>query len=780
MDEPEVFDNYIPSETFTYRLKRLFLGQPLVSEKLSGEKLGKGIALAILSSDVMSSCAYATEQILIVLIMAVGIGAYSLVVPVTIGILFVLLAVTLSYLQVIPAYPKAGGAYVVSRDNFGNSIAQIASAALLIDYTLTVAVSVASGVDALASAVTVLQNYKTELSVLFVLLIAYGNLRGIREAGKAFSIPTFIFIANLYLLIVVGVYKWINGSLITQSMHQSGSVSIGHAGSGLMMGASFFIIAAAYDNGGTALTGTEAISNGVSVFKTRYKFGNKIIDGINGQVKNAKVTLMSMSLILGSMFFGISLLASKIHPIPRISETPTVVAQIADVVYGHTAFGHLLYLVLQFSTMAILVLAANTSFTGFPLLASFAAEDSFLPRQLTKRGHRLVFSNGIMVLTVVSVALLIATNAQVSSLIALYAIGVFTGFTMAGAGMVKHHLTYKEKGYKRKIAINGSSAVLCLFVDLMFIVTKFTEGAWLVVVLMPIMVISFIYLHKQYQEETKVLEQDAQVLCEAPTTKKHIVIVLIERLDVATARAIQYARSLDPDELRAVHFILDPLESHVLEDSWMKLGLSQLTLDLVECPDRRLGKAVVALLSDLLLGGDTEVSVLLPRRVYVGSLRRVLHDRTAERVSALVSVIPNASATVIPYRLTKSGRRIKLHAFGHKSRSIADKEMEKEQVSIANVKGSVKIDSIQPRTRVKVAGRIISVRVQPRAGVPSLECVLSDLTGKVVLQFQGRRTIPGISPGVRLVAQGTVIKKGPQLIILNPTYELHSEVETQV
>jgi hypothetical protein len=423
------------------------------------------------------------------------------------------------------------------------------------------------------------------------------------------------------------------------------------------------------------------------------------------------------------------------------------------------------------------VLTANTSFTGFPLLAIFAAEDSFLPRQLTKRGHRLVFSNGIMVLTVVSVALLIVTRAQVSSLIALYAIGVFTGFTLAGAGMVKHHLTYKEKGYKRKILINGSSAVLCVFVDLMFIVTKFTEGAWLVVVLMPIMVFTFIYLHKQYEEENKVLEQDAQVLCEAPAAKKHIVIVLVERIDVATARAIQYARSLNPDELRAVHFILDPMESNVLEESWMKLGLSQITLDLVECPDRRLGRSVVSMVTELITGSDTEVSVLLPRRVYVGSLRRVLHDRTAERISAVVSVIPNASATVIPYRLTKKGGSRKLHAFGHKARSQADLELEQEQVNVANVRGSVKIDSIVPRTRVKIAGRITSVRVQPKAGVPSLECVLSDLTGKVILQFQGRRTIPGINPGVRLVAEGTVMKKGSQLIILNPTYELHSEVE---
>ncbi len=779
MEEFETAKSYSPAETFTYRLKRLFLGQPLVSEKLSSEKLNKSIALAILSSDVMSSCAYATEQILIVLIIAIGVGAYTLVVPVTIGILVVLLAVTLSYLQVIPAYPKAGGAYVVSRDNFGNSVAQIASAALLIDYTLTVAVSVASGVDALVSAVPTLGGFKTEISVLFVLIIAFGNLRGIREAGKAFSFPTFVFIANLYLLIGVGLYEWFFGHLSVQSMHQSGAISIGHASSGLMMGASFFIIAQAFANGGTALTGTEAISNGVSVFKTRYKFGHKVIDGIDGQVKNAKVTLISMSLILGSMFFGISILSAKIHPIPRLSETPTVVAQIADVVYGHGQFGHFLYLLLQFSTMMILVLAANTSFTGFPLLASFAAEDSFLPRQLTKRGHRLVFSNGIMVLTVVSIALLVATRAQVSSLIALYAIGVFTGFTLAGAGMVKHHLTYKERGYKRKILINGSSAILCTFVDLMFIVTKFTEGAWLVVVLMPVMVFTFIYLHKQYEEENKVLEQDAQILCEAPTAKRHIVLVMVERIDVATARAIQYARSLDPDELRAVHFILDPLESNVLEESWMKLGLSQITLDLVECPDRRLGRSVVSMVSDLISSKDTEVSVLLPRRVYVGSLRRVLHDRTAERISALVSVIPNASATVIPFRLTKSGKDRKLHAFGHKARSQADKELEQDQVSVANVKGSVKIGLIQPRSRVKVAGRITSVRVQPKAGVPSLECVLSDMTGKVTLQFQGRRTIPGINPGVRLVAEGTVLKKGAQLIILNPTYELHSELEVQ-
>lgn len=771
--EPSLVE--LPQETFLYRLKCFFLGPPLVNEALKTERLGRPTALAVLSSDVMSSCAYATEQILIVLVVAIGLGAYHLVLPITFAICVVLLFVTLSYLQVVKAFPKAGGAYVVTRDTFGPKLAQLASAALLIDYTLTVAVSVASGVDALTSAIQSLIPYTVELSVLFVVIIAYGNLRGVREAGKSFAVPTYLFIFNVATLVITGIIKWVSGRLPTMGLHQPGAYPIGHPENGLLMGATLFVVAQAFANGGTALTGTEAISNGVSVFKLHAKplFLRKKLEGIEAQSYNARTTLVAMSLILGSMFVGISLLASHVHPVPRISGTPTVVAQIADTVYGKSLIGRFGYYFLQFSTTAILILAANTSFTGFPMLASFAAEDSFLPRQLTKRGHRLVFSNGILVLTTASLILLIITRANVSSLISLYAIGVFTGFTLSGVGMVKYHLTQKEKNWKVRVLINGFSGLLSAFVDLVFIVTKFLEGAWVVVVLVPVMMYSFIRLHNRYLRESEVLAENAPKLCVAPILKRHVAVVLVERLDLATARALQYARSLMPNELRAVHFVLDSEEAKSLENSWMELGLSRFPLDLIECPDRRLGRASVQLAYDIVKDGETELSILIPRRVHDSFARRMLHDRTSERIASLVSEVRNCAATIVPYKLPREIFISKEKKSVRKAQ--LDKQLRDElavTLNTPNVAGAKPIKDLQVRQRARVAGRVAAVRVQPRGGTSSLECILADSTGKVTLVFQGRRSIPGIDPGTKLVAEGMVGSRGGQLIILNPVYEI--------
>ena len=324
----------------------------------------------------------------------IGVAAFSLVVPVSLLVIFVLLFVTLSYLEVVKVYTKAGGAYVVSRENFGLKVAQIAAVSLLIDYTLTVAVSVAAGVAALTSVFSSLSPYTTWIAIGLVILLAYGNLRGIREAGKVFAVPTYFFVVNMGILILVGAYKEIRGSLAVHSITgHPGSVPIGHPGSGLLLGASVFIVLKAFASGGSALTGTEAISNGVSVFR-------------RPEARNARITMVMMSLILGSLVLGVTLLAAATHPVPYVSGTPTVISQVAKYVYGETAVGKVFYVLLQAGTMLILVLAANTSFTGFPFLASFAAEDSYLPRQLTKRGHRLVFSTGILVLTAVSILVL--------------------------------------------------------------------------------------------------------------------------------------------------------------------------------------------------------------------------------------------------------------------------------------------------------------------------------------------------------------------------------------
>ncbi|HZU80087.1 MAG TPA: APC family permease, partial [Acidimicrobiales bacterium] len=488
-------------ETLRYRLKNALLGPPLATERQAEERLGKPTALAVLSSDVISSSAYATEELLVPLIPVIGVAAFTLVVPITLAVLAVLVVVTLSYLEVVKVYTKAGGSYVVARENFGPNIAQVAAVSLLVDYTLTVAVSVAAGVAAVTSVFPALTGATVWVSIGLVLLIAFANLRGVREAGRIFAVPTYFFIVNMGLMIAVGIVRAALGQLHTHALHHAGAFPVGTGGHGLLLGASLFVVLRAFASGGSALTGTEAISNGVSVFR-------------HPEARNARITLVVMAAILGSLVLGVAALSAVVHPVPYLSGSPTVLSQVAKYVYGSSGLGHLLYVLLQAGTMFILVLAANTSFTGFPYLASFAAEDSYLPRQLTKRGHRLVFSTGIVILTLVSIALLLVTRAKVDSLIPLYAIGVFTGFTMAGAGMAKFHLTHREPQWRRRLTINASAAVLSFIVDVIFAVTKFTEGAWVVVIVLPLGVLALMRLHRQYTREDQQLEVGAAAACE--------------------------------------------------------------------------------------------------------------------------------------------------------------------------------------------------------------------------------------------------------------------------
>jgi hypothetical protein len=439
------------------------------------------------------------------------------------------------------------------------------------------------------------------------------------------------------------------------------------------------------------------------------------------------------------------------------------------------------------STVLILFTGGNTSFNGFPYLASFVAEDSFLPRQLTRRGHRLAFSNGIVVLAIVAIALVMGTDANLTSLVALYAIGVFTGFTMAGAGMVKHHRTLREQGWAYRQLINGFAALLSAAVVVIFAVFKFTEGAWLVVVVGPLLYMLLLRLNRQYAGEAKELEVEAAQACEEPVLRRHVVIVLADRLDLATARAVQYARTLSPDELRAVHFAVDPRDAADLEADWSRLGLSFLPLDIIDCPDRRLARATLELAAQTLADGDTELSILLPRRGYAAGWRRFLHDRSADRIAAAVAQLPHANATIVPFQLSGPTPARHFHkptpeGYGaHRMRSdvrVGDELTPK-------VSGTTPIGEATWRNRVRVAGQVRSIRVPTHTATANLECTLTDSTGAILLVFQGRRRIPGIRQGVRLVAQGTVGAWEGRLAILNPDYELiagpdTAEVEPQV
>jgi amino acid transporter len=743
------------ADSLGYRIKNRVLGAPLHTDQLLHERLGRPTALAVFASDNLSSSAYATEEILRVLIPAVGLLAFSLVVPITLAMLGVLFFLVLSYRETIRAYPTAGGAYMVTRDNFGLLPAQVAGVALLTDYVLTVAVSVAAGTDALTSAFPALAAAHVVIAITFVAIIAFGNLRGVRESGKIFAVPTYFFIAIMVVLLGVGVMRALTGGLHPASISGlHGALRPGHvpASRGFLMGASLFVVLHAFASGGAAVTGVEAISNGVTAFRPP-------------EWRNARSTLIVMASLLGTMFLGLSLLATRVHPVPFERGTPTVIAQIGRTVFGGSPLGHVMFYGLQAGTMLILVLAANTSFADFPRLASFHAGDNFMPRQLTKRGHRLVFSNGIIALALASVVLLALTEAKVDRLIPLYAIGVFTSFTMSQAGMAKHHIVYKEPGWRRGLFVNGFGAVLSFVVDVVIAITKFLHGAWVIVVLVPVMVALLVRLNRQYESEAAELEHDAREAAEAPVLRRHVVLVFVEHLDRASARCIQFARSLAPDELRAVHFALDPDRARDLADSWRQLGLTRLPLQLVECTDRRITRSALEVVTEATADGQTEVSVLLPRRRYQRVWHRLLHDRTAEVLAAALGSVPHANVTLVPYQL---GGPVGAEPV------VAPPAFERFTGPAPSAASS---NGLRARSSVRLTGRVHSLRVQPWGGVPTLECVVVNGSNSVSVIFLGRRKVAGIDLGTEMTVEGMVGDHHGRLAILNPIYELQPPPE---
>jgi hypothetical protein len=420
--------------------------------------------------------------------------------------------------------------------------------------------------------------------------------------------------------------------------------------------------------------------------------------------------------------------------------------------------------------MLILVLAANTSFADFPRLASFHAGDNFMPRQLTKRGHRLVFSNGIIFLAASAIVLVVVTGAKVDRLIPLYAIGVFTSFTLSQAGMAKHHITNKEPRWRIGLFVNGTGAVLSFVVDIIIAVVKFKHGAWVVVVLVPVMVAFLVRLARQYEREAEQLERDVPEAVTARILRRHVVLVFVDRLDLGAARAVQYARTLMPDDLRAIHFVVDKDRASELAEAWSRLGLTRVALELVECPDRRLARAAVKTVAEALAGGETEVSVLLPDRKYQGFWHRILHDQTAEELIREVSRLPHANVTTVPFhfetrRSSRSRRRVAGPADTNGQRPAAA-----SPAPPASPRGT--IGTARPRQRVRVTGHVRSLRVQPRAGVPTLECVLFDGTGGLSVVFLGRRHVAGIDVGTRMLVEGVVGDYHGRLAVLNPVYEL--------
>lgn len=753
-------------EPFTYRLKTKLLGPPLHSERLEHETLGKPTALAVFASDCISSCAYASEEILHVLVPAVGIAAFSLVTPITVLLLVVLGFLILSYRQTIKAYPSAGGAYIVTRDNFGLLPAQVAGVALLTDYILTVAVSTAAGSAALASAFPSMAPYTLEFSIFFVVLIAFGNLRGTKESGKLFAAPTYFFVAIMAVLLVIGLARVIFGSLPVEPGGVPGMlVQEQHHPDWLFMGAGVMIFLKAFASGGAAVTGVEAISNGVPAFRPP-------------AWRNARETLVMMGVLLGTMFLGLSFLASKVHATPYEDGTPTVISQVGKLVFGESTAGHALFFALQAGTMLILVLAANTSFADFPRLASFHAGDNFMPRQFMVRGHRLVFSNGIIFLSVAAIVTLLGTGGEVSRLIPLYAIGVFTSFTLSQAGMTKHHFRLKETGWKVGAWINGIGALLSFLVLIIVASMKFMEGAWVIMLLVPIMVYGLVRLNRAYESEREELQEDARAAAEAPLMRRHAVVVLVDDLDAAAARAMQYARTLTSDDLRAVHFDLDPWKTDQLTDAWQELGLSKFPLDIIECPDRRVPRAALEMVSELVADRRTELTVLIPRREYTKRWHRLLHDRSSNPLAAALGNVPHCSVTIVPYHL--GSPRVVTPAIT--SIEPVGTANGRTQVGTALAQmdtGALPADRtpmhrLAERSRATTAGRVRSMRVQPWSGTPSLECTLADETGSITVVFFGRRAVAGVRTGTVMSVTGVAGKHHGMLAMLNPEYSIIS------
>ncbi|MFE4382221.1 APC family permease [Streptomyces cyaneofuscatus] len=484
-----------------YRVKRRLLGEPLTTERVGEEKLSNRTALGVLASDCISSSAYGSEKMLRVLVPVVGAAAFTMVMPVTGAILLVLLLLTVCYSDVVTIYTRAGGSYVVARENFGPNVAQVAAVALLVDYVVTVAVQVSAGTNALISLAhlvgngwTGLDHLQLPVSVLVIVLLAYGNLRGVREAGRMFALPAYLFIAAMSLVFLVAAVRALTGELPHADLNAAGVVPLGTPDDGWLYGASLFIVLRSFANGGSSLTGLEAISNGISAFR-------------EPQGRNARRTLITMSCVLAFLVLGVSTLAHFTHAVPYVDGTPTVIAQEARLAFGSGPMGTIGLVFVQLATALVLYTGANTPFTGFPFLASFVAQDRFLPRVLTRRGHRLAFSNGIITLAALSLALLLVTGANVDKLVALYAIGVFTAFTMAGSGLTAYHLRRREPLRRVKITVNALAAAVSAAVVLIFAVTKFTEGAWLVVVVFPLGVWVLVRINREYRREAAALER---------------------------------------------------------------------------------------------------------------------------------------------------------------------------------------------------------------------------------------------------------------------------------
>lgn len=610
-------------------LKRLFVGRPLATEQLAHERLSKRIALAVFSSDALSSVAYATEAILIALIAASQL-ALGFATPIAIGIALLLITVAFSYRQTIIAYPQGGGTYIVSRENLGTTPALVAASALLIDYVLTVAVSMSASVAAITSAVQALEPYRVELAVGLISLVTLANLRGLKESGQIFAIPTYLFIVSMFTLISVGLFKVIvSGGAVPPAPPPHVPYMAEE-----VQTISFFLLLRAFAAGCTALTGIEAIADGVPAFK-------------KPESRNASITLVVMAVILCTMFLGTTVLANAYHIIPDGSPAPeTANSQLARVIFGS---GSPFYYILQFATMLILVLASNTAFADFPRLSYFLANDRFLPRQFAQRGDRLVFSNGVVALGICSSLLVIAFGAREQQLLHLYAVGVFLSFTLSQFGMVQRWRRLRTPGWQRNASINLLGAIVTGTVLVVIASTKFIEGAWAVLVLIPIMVIGFRSIHAHYRAVARQLS-----LADAPpptAVRRHTAVVLISGVHRGVVPAVQYGLSIAPDNVTAVYVDMDPEVTLKLKEKWKQWG-SGIPLAVLPSPYRSLIRPLMNYIDEIDAQYDDDVlTIILPEFIPSKWWQHLLHNQTALLIKATLLFSKGKIVTSVPYHL---------------------------------------------------------------------------------------------------------------------------------
>ena len=629
---------YVPPRTW----RNWLFGRPLATADAPHQTIGKFIGLAVFASDALSSTAYATQEILFILA-AAGTMAFGFVFPIAIAIVILLAIVTLSYEQIIHAYPDGGGAYIVSRDNMGELPALIAGASLLIDYILTVAVSVSSGVAQLVSAYPELFEFRVPLSVVAVFAITLLNLRGVKESGAAFAFPSYFFVVMMYLTVGIGLFRYFTGSL--GSVDNPPEMDIVHT----LTAITPFLILHAFSSGTAALTGVEAISNGITAFK-------------EPRSRNAGITLIWMAFILGSLFLGISYLAGHVGAVP--SETETVISQLARTALNGRS---LLYHLLIWATTLILILAANTAFAGFPRLSAIAARDGFLPRQLTYRGSRLVFSYGIVTLALIASLLIVIFQASVNRLIPLYAIGVFISFTLSQVGMARRwwkigHLqpgqevaergsTLRyERNWQFKMLINGFGAVCTAVVVMVFSVTKFSDGAWLVLILLPLLIMMFVLIHRHYTSLANRLS--LETFAGSPLhAARHRVIMPLSGVHQGTLEALRYARRLS-DDITAVHVSIDPLEAEKVRQKWETWG-EGVRLVILDSPFRLFIEPLLEYIEEIADNRqpDETITIVVPQFIPSKSWHNLLHTNTANLLRSELLSRPGIIITDVPYQV---------------------------------------------------------------------------------------------------------------------------------